>query len=42
LIGADVAGVAVLIDNALGLAAGDRVRVRDETRLAPGENSIFT
>ena len=42
LIGANVAGVTVLVDDALGLAAGDRVGVGDETGLAPRKNVSFT
>ena len=42
LIGADVAGVAVLVDDALGLAPGDRVGVGDETGFTPGKNVSFT
>jgi hypothetical protein len=42
LIGTHVAGVAVLVDDAFGLAAGDRVGVGDETGLAPGKKANVT
>ena len=36
LVGADVSGAAIRVDDTLRLASGDRVRVGDETLLASG------